>query len=168
LRRRDRAGARGPRADAGERRLLGDLAGGLRDDPLARRRGGEEGGGGVQARRGALSGARCDRRRRARAGGRRAKRLRRGREGARRRAARGARRARGRSGRRAAAQATGALPLARRLRVSQLSTPRPQCPQGFPRPFLRFEAGKNRPRTTPRWVEKLVAERNLLLLALGV
>ena len=62
LGRGDRDRARRPRADAGERDLLGHLAGGLRGDPLARRRPGEEGGGRLQARRRALSRARRDRR----------------------------------------------------------------------------------------------------------
>ena len=62
LRRRDRDRARRPRADAGERDLLGDLARGLRGDPLARRRRGAEGGRRLQARRRALPRARRDRR----------------------------------------------------------------------------------------------------------
>ena len=65
LGRRDRDRARRPGADAGERDLLGDLAGGLRGDPLARRRRGEEGRRGLQAGRGALPRARRDRRDRA-------------------------------------------------------------------------------------------------------
>ena len=55
-RRRDRRGR--PRADAGERDLLGHLAGGLRGDPLARRGRGAEGGRRVQAGRRALPRAR--------------------------------------------------------------------------------------------------------------
>ena len=51
LRRRGRDRARRPGADAGERDLLGDLARGLRRDPLARRRRGEEGGRRLQAGR---------------------------------------------------------------------------------------------------------------------
>ena len=66
LRRRDRHGARRPRADAGERDLHGDLARGLRGDPLARRRRGAQGGRGVQAGRRALPRAGRDRRDRAR------------------------------------------------------------------------------------------------------
>ena len=58
---------RRPRAHAGERDLLGHHARGLRGDPLARRGRGAEGGGGVQARRGALPRAGRDRRDRARA-----------------------------------------------------------------------------------------------------
>jgi len=42
LRRRHRARRRQPRTDAGTRRLFRDLAGGLRLDPLAQRRGGRE------------------------------------------------------------------------------------------------------------------------------
>ncbi len=68
LRRRDRDRARRPRPHAGERDLLRHLARGLRGDPLARRRPGEEGGRRVPARRGALPRARRDRRHRARAG----------------------------------------------------------------------------------------------------
>ena len=75
LRRRDRDRARRPGADAGERDLLGDLARGLRDDPLARRRRGEEGRGRVQARRRPLPRARRDRRDRPRAAGRRPRRI---------------------------------------------------------------------------------------------
>ena len=82
--------ARRPGADAGARDLLGDLAGGLRGDPLARRRRGEEGGRRVQAGRRPLPRARRDRRDRARAGGRRAHRPRRG--GAAARASRSSRR----------------------------------------------------------------------------
>ena len=78
LRRRDRDRPRRPRADAGARDLLGDLAGRLRRHPLARRRRGEEGGRRLQARRGALPRARRDRRDRAGAGGRGAHRPRRG------------------------------------------------------------------------------------------
>ncbi len=118
LRRRDRDRARRPGADAGERDLLGDLAGGLRDDPLARRRRGEEGGGGVQARRGALPRARRDRRDRPRAAGRRAHRIRtRPRGSSARRSGRRSTSSR-RPGRRAPAPPAGAFPLARRLRVS--------------------------------------------------
>ena len=80
-RRRDRA--RRPGADAGERDLLGDLARGLRRDPLARRGREAQGRGCVQAGRGALPRARRDRRDRARAGGRRAREPRRGRAAAR-------------------------------------------------------------------------------------
>ena len=50
---------RRPGADAGERDLLGHLAGGLRGDPLARRRRGAEGRRRLQARRGPLPRARC-------------------------------------------------------------------------------------------------------------
>ena len=42
LRRRDRAGRRRPRADAGACDLFGDLAGGLRLDPVARRGAGDD------------------------------------------------------------------------------------------------------------------------------
>ena len=63
LGRRGRDRRRRPRADAGERDLLGDLAGGLRGDPLARRGRGAQGRGGVQAGRRALPRARRDRRR---------------------------------------------------------------------------------------------------------
>ena len=59
------------RPDAGERDLLGDLAGRLRRDPLARRRRATEGGRSVQARRGALPRAWSDRRDRPGAGRRR-------------------------------------------------------------------------------------------------
>ena len=69
LRRRGRDRGRRPGADAGERDLLGDLARGLRGDPLARRRRGAEGRGGVQARRRSLPRARRDRRDRSRAVG---------------------------------------------------------------------------------------------------
>ena len=92
-RRRDRR--RRPRADAGERDLLGDLARGLRADPVARRRRGEEGGRRAQAGRAALPRARRDRRDRPGARGRRPERPRRGRGAAQ----GGARRARSRSSR---------------------------------------------------------------------
>ena len=72
LRRRGGDRRRRPRADAGERDLLGDLARGVRVDPLARRGAGQEGSVRVQAGCGALPGARRDRRDRARARGRRA------------------------------------------------------------------------------------------------
>ena len=62
LGRRRRARRLRPRADAGERDLLGDLARGLRGDPLARPRPGEEGRRRVQAGRAALPRARRDRR----------------------------------------------------------------------------------------------------------
>ena len=75
---------RRPGAHAGERHLLGDLARGLRRNPLAGRRRGEEGRRGIQAGRAALPRARRHRRNRAGAARRRAQRPRRGREAPRR------------------------------------------------------------------------------------
>ena len=71
LGRRDRDRRLGQGPDAGERDLLGDHPRGLRRDSLARRRPGEEGCRGVQARCAALPGSRRDRRGRSGAGGRR-------------------------------------------------------------------------------------------------
>ena len=109
--RRGRLGRRGgdrggrPRADAGERHLLGDLTGGLRVDSLAGRGPGEEGSGGVQAGRRPLPRARRDRRDRARAGGRRPGRPRGGGDAPARGAHRASRRAHGCACRRAPARA---------------------------------------------------------------
>ena len=108
------------RPHAGERDLLRHLAGGLRGDPLARRRPGEEGRGRVPPRRESLSGARRDRRDRARAGGRGAHRSGHGRAAPGGGAAGVARRARGDSRRRSAPPASCPLPVARRVRLRSL------------------------------------------------
>ena len=141
--RRGRVGRRGrprrlrPRADAGERDLLGDHARGLRGHPLARRRRGEEGGSRVQARCEALPGARRDRRDRPRAARRRAERPRRRRGGAAGEPRHGAARARGCPAGGAAAPPAapssgrwGSTPEVSAVRLRSIS---PQFPQGFQR-----------------------------------
>ena len=149
LGRRGRARGRGPRADAGARDLLGDLARGLRRDPLARRREAKKAAAAFKPdaahclELGVIDGIVPEPR------GRRADRPRRGRRLLERRSSMRSRSSRAAGGRAAPAPARE-VPRDGRPRPSERE---PQCPQAFPRPPNRLSA--EAARNWPRAVESL-------------